>query len=87
MGAMFIPIFRSVQSQGRPAGSLEGIDLTPFAERDERMLLYFACILALFVIGIGFGTLSLGRRIAVILVAAVAGFASFVAVFASLFVG
>lgn len=87
LAGIFLPVFRSVQSQGRPTGSLEGIDLTPFADRDLRMMMYFACVLGLCVVVMGIGARSWRHRLVVILVGAVAAFASYVAVFAALLAG
>lgn len=87
LGALFLPIFRAVQGQGFPTGSLEGIDLTPFAERDERMMLAFAAVLVLFAFGVCIGARSWRHRIMVGLVAIAAAAVSYVAVFAALFAG
>ena len=87
LAAIFVPIFRQVQSSGRPHGSLQGIDLTPFAQRDERMLFAFACILFLFVIVVGIGVRAWRRRLAIMLVAGTVALLAYAAVFVALFAG
>jgi Ca2+/Na+ antiporter len=87
LAGIFLPIFHQVQSSGLPAGSLEGIDLTPFAQRDERMMLLFACILFLFIIAVGIGVRPWRRRLTIMLVASAAAFIAYAAVFVALLAG
>ena len=84
---VFVPIFLRVQTIGVPTGSLEGIDLTPFAQRDMRMMWAFAGVLLVYVIGIGMGARSWRLRLAVMLTGVVVALLSFGAVFASLLAG
>jgi len=87
LSALFVPIFHSVQAYGLPAGSLEGIDLTPYAQRDERMLVAFACLLILLVGVAGLGARSGRDRLIVLVAGGIAATASYVAVIVSLIAG
>lgn len=87
LAGIFVPIFHMVQSSGLPAGSLEGIDLTPFAQRDEMMLFLFACALFLFVIAVGVGVRPWRRRLTIMFAASAVALLAYAAVFAALFAG
>lgn len=84
---IFIPIFRHVQSSGRPSGSLQGIDLTRFAQRDVRMLFVFACILILFVAVVGIGVRPWRRRLSIMLVAGAVALIAYGTAYVALFAG
>jgi hypothetical protein len=85
--AVFLPVFRLVQAHGLPPGSLEGIDLTPFARRDEHMMLAFGAILLLFVFAVCAGAKSGRHRFLVGVAATAAAFVSYGAVFVTLLAG
>src|SRR5205085_9820050 len=87
MTGLFMPIFRHVQASGRPPGSLQGIDLTRFAQRDERMLLLFACILFLFVAAVGIGVKPWRSRVGIMLVAGAVSLIAYATAFVALFAG
>jgi hypothetical protein len=87
LSALFLPIFHTVQRWGFPAGSLEGVDLTPFARRDELMIQGLAATLVIVVIAIGVFATSWRSRLIVFVAGAVAAVVSWVAVFATLLAG
>jgi len=82
-----LPIFHTVQRWNYPTGSIEGIDLTPFARRDELMMQGLAVALAVLVIAAGVFATSWRSRLIVLSAGAVAAVISWVAVFASLLAG
>ena len=82
---IFIPIFRQVQSSGRPRGSVQGIDLTTFAQRDERMLFLLACIFCVFVAVVGIGVRPWRRRLTIMLVAGAVALIAYATAFVALF--
>jgi hypothetical protein len=84
---LFMPIFHHVQASGRPSGSLQAVDLTPFALRDERMLFLFACILFLFVAAVGIGVKPWRRRLGVMLVAGAVSLIAYATAFVALLAG
>lgn len=87
LGLAFVPIFRLVQSWNRPTGSVQDIDMTSFARRDELMFSSFEVALVATVIVAGFLATSWRSRLIVIAAGAAAAFLSYLAVFASLFAG
>ena len=82
-----MPIFHTVQRWGFPTGSLEGIDLSPFARRDELMIQGLAATLVVVVIAVGVFATSWRSRLIVLFAGALAAVISWVAVFASLLAG
>ncbi len=87
LGAIFVPVFRWVQSWGLPAGSLQGLDLTSFAQRDEWMMRSFGWVLFIFVMAMGLPATSWRNRLVIIAAGGVAALVSYAAVFASLLAG
>jgi hypothetical protein len=87
LSALFLPIFHRVHRWNLPTGSLEGIDLTPFARRDELMMQGLAVTLAVVVIAVAVFATSRRSRLIVLFAGAVAAVVSWVAVFAALLAG
>jgi hypothetical protein len=87
LGAIFVPLFLWVQSRDRPSGSLQGLDLTSFAQRDELMMRSFAWALLIFVMAMGFLATTARNRLVIVVAGGVAAVVTFVAVFASLLAG
>jgi hypothetical protein len=87
MGMVFVPIFRSVQAWGLPSGSLESVDLTPFARRDELMMGGFALALLTLVVTMGFRARTWRSRAIMLVVGGVAAVGTYLAVFVSLLAG
>jgi hypothetical protein len=87
LSALFLPIFHQVHRWNYPTGSLEGVDLTPFARRDELMLQGLTVALAVIVITTGIFATSWRSRLIVLFAGTVAAAVSWVAVFAALLAG
>jgi hypothetical protein len=87
LGVLFVPVFRWVQSWHYPTGSLQGVDLTPFARRDELMLRSFAWALFILVMAVGLLATSWRGRFVIVCAGAVAAVVSYVVVFGSLLAG
>jgi hypothetical protein len=87
LSALFLLVFHQVQGWNRPNGNLDGIDLTPFARRDELMIQGLAALLVVVVIAVGIFAESWRSRLIVLFVGTVAAVVSWVAVFATLLAG
>ena len=87
LSALFLPIFHQVHRWNYSTGNLEGVDLTPFARRDELMLQGLAAALVVVVIAVGVFATSWRSRLIVLFAGAVAAVVSWVAVFATLLAG
>ena len=87
LGALFLPIFNVVQRSNYPTGSLEGVDLTPFARRDELMMQGFAIALVVVVLAVAIFATTWRSRLIVLFAGAVAAVITWMAVFASLLAG
>jgi hypothetical protein len=87
LGVLFVPVFRWVQSWHYPTGVLEGVDLTPFADRGELMLRSFAWALFVLVMAVGLLATSWRGRLVILCAGAAAAGVSYVAVFWSLLAG
>jgi hypothetical protein len=87
LGAAFVPVFRWLQTRSEPAGSLQGVDMAPFAERDALLIRCFAFALVLVAMGIASAGSSWRTRAALMVAGAAAAVASYWAVFASLYAG
>jgi len=87
LGVIFVPLFLWVQSLGRPSGSLQGLDLTPFAQRDQLMMRSFALTLLVFVLAVGLPATTWRNRLGIVAAAGVVAVATYAAVFARLLAG
>jgi hypothetical protein len=70
-----------------PAGSVQGLDLTPFARRDAFVLRGVEWALVVAVVVVGLPATSWRNRLLIMAVGSIAALVSYVAVFASLYAG
>ena len=87
LSVMFVPLFLWVQAQGRPSGSLQGLDLTPFAQRDQLMMRSFAFTLLIFVLAVGLCATTWRSRLGIVVAAAVVALVTYATVFSRLLAG
>ena len=84
LGTIFIPVFQAIQEIGRPKGTLEGVDLTSFAERDALVIKVFAIALLVFAIFVAATARTWPGRVAYLFVTSLAGLVTMVIVLVNL---
>jgi hypothetical protein len=67
LAAIFVDLFHWIQRTFDPAGSLEAIDMTPYARRDEAMVVGFGLLLLALVGACAWQARSMSDRVAVLL--------------------
>ena len=82
-----LPVFRAIQGVGVPAGSLEGVDMTPFAIRDEVVFWGSGLLLTLLVLAVARRGSTRRSRVALSLAGLAATLASLVMFLALTFAG
>lgn len=75
---LLLPVFRRIQAVGMPAGPLEGIDMTPFARRDDIFFWASGLVLVLFVAALARRARTRASRGAVLLVGIVSAAGSLI---------
>jgi len=87
LGVIFVPVFRAIQQIGFPQGSLEGIDLTRFAERDTLVLRLCGAGLLACALGLSVRARTWKVGSGVFVVAVTSSAATLIGVFAALLAG